>query len=59
MNVMDATVEKIVAEQGISLDVRARPGWTGFVERHPILSGVALGVVILGVIIALVVGLDQ
>jgi hypothetical protein len=59
MNVMDAIVEKFVAAQGISLGVPARRGWKGFVERHPILSGVALSVVILGVIVALVVGLNR
>jgi hypothetical protein len=59
MNVMDAVVDKFVVAQGVSLDLPVQPGWTGFVKRHPILSGVALGVVMLGVVTALVVGLDR
>lgn len=58
MGVMDAVVEKFVLAQGISMDVPHRPGWRGFVERHPTLSGLALGVVLLGVIVALFVVFD-
>jgi hypothetical protein len=51
MNAMDRGVDKFVAAQGVSLDVPAGGGWTGFAKRHPILFGVALSVVLLSGIV--------
>jgi hypothetical protein len=51
MNEMDRSLDELVATQGVSLDVAAGGGWTGFAKRHPILFGVALSVVLLGGIV--------
>jgi len=59
MTEVDRSVEKFAAAQGVSLDVPTRRGWTGFVERHPILSGVAVSVVLLGLVVVLALGVNH
>jgi hypothetical protein len=59
MNEMDRAVEKLVVAQGVSLDVPPRRGLTGLVERHPILSGLAISVVLLGLIVVVAMGVNH
>jgi hypothetical protein len=55
MNESDRLMLKSLAAQGVSLDVPREPGLSGFVDRHPILFFVAVGIVVVGGIFLVVI----
>ena len=59
MTVTDREVEKFLAADGVSLDLPAGGGFSGFAKRHPTLLGVAIGVVACGILVLVIFSLDR